>query len=203
MKKEDLFKSIGSIDDNLIERSEKIEHKKWYKKTREIAIAACFCICVLGTAFLYLNISNHQSQSSITDNSTNDTEKSNDYARQETLQNDIAENTDEAKRNKQLQERIQELQNGDMLGWIVIEHRIYIQTQDKALEAEDNYQYLGKASDFIGYYQNADSCDGKVYSFSNDRNVIFIKLDNSGIVFLTAEDTTITIENTPIGESSY
>lgn len=191
MKKEDLFESIGSIDDNLVQKSEEKTHKNWYKKTYGVVIAACLCICILGAAFMYPNIIN---QSPNVDKNIDDTEKINDYAKQKGLQNNVTEDTENPEFEGKVQERIQELQNGDTIGWIVIDNSIYMQSQYKELDVKQNYQYLGQASDFIGYYQNEDSVNGKVYLLSDEMNEVLIELDNGGIVFLTKEDT-MTISN--------
>ena len=43
MKKEDLFESIGSIDDELIERSSRKSHGSWYKIAAGVACAVIIC----------------------------------------------------------------------------------------------------------------------------------------------------------------
>lgn len=43
MKKEDLFESIGSIDDELIERSSRKSHGSWYKIAAGVACAVIVC----------------------------------------------------------------------------------------------------------------------------------------------------------------
>lgn len=189
MRNEDLFKSIGTMDDNLIERSEKKETRRWHKGRWGIAITACFCICILWIVIRYPDTTK-QPKPPAADNSIENTEE-----------NNVTSNIEETKSNEQLQERIKELQDGDSLGWIVIDDKRYIQSQDKELGSEENYNYIGKAGDFIGYYQNEESCDGEVYSYNDDRKVIFIKLDNGGIVFLD-EDTESVNPNESINESS-
>lgn len=206
MKKEDLFKSIGSIEDTLIERSEKKDRKKWYKKTRGVAIVAGVCICVLGASLIYPEIMN-QPQYSGVDKIANDLGGNNNSNKQEEVEKNVIGSTGEAKLDRQLQERIQELRNGDALGWIVINNRIYIQTQkdsvEKAPNLENKDKYLGKASSFIGYYQNTDSSDGKVYVLSDDEEKIYIQLDNGGIVFLAVEEATITTQDASVDGTSY
>jgi hypothetical protein len=101
-------------------------------------------------------------------------------------QEDEVGETDIVEADTRLQERIQELQTGDSLGWLVIDGKIYVQS-DAEYRETDADPFLGKASSFTGGYQNEDACDGDVYANSNNPDVIYIKLDNGGTVVLTAE----------------
>lgn len=209
MKKEDLFKSIGTIEDNLIEKSEEINKEKtsrknWsnrtmYRFTKGVAVAACLCLCVLGAIFIYPVISN-PSKPSDRSEAPSSLDHNEEPINQEEPGSFVAEHRDETKVDQQLQERIQELQSGDSLGWLVMDQKIYIQTaapsKGDGHGSEDEDKYLGKASDFIGYYQNPESCDGEVYLFDEDAGILRIKLDNGGEVFLATEDTNITSEPT-------
>jgi hypothetical protein len=107
------------------------------------------------------------------------------------VQDEVGE-TDTAEADTRLQERIQELQTGDSLGWLVVDGKIYVQS-DAEYRETDADPFLGKASSFTGGYQNEDACDGDVYAICDNSDVIYIKLDNGGTVVLTAENRTVDV----------
>jgi hypothetical protein len=109
-------------------------------------------------------------------------------------QEDEVGETDIVEADTRLQERIQELQTGDSLGWLVVDGKIYVQSNAEYRETDAD-SFLGKASSFTGNYQDEDGCEceGDVYASCDNSDVIYIKLDNGGTVVLTAEDSTVDI----------
>jgi hypothetical protein len=93
--------------------------------------------------------------------------------------NDPDDTSDDAR----LQEQIRELQAGDSLGWLVVDEKIYVQSDVEYRETDEDI-FLGKASSFTGNYQDEDACDGDVYAAYANSNIIYIKLDNGGTVIL-------------------
>ncbi len=97
------------------------------------------------------------------------------------------------------EKRIEELSSSDSLGWIVYNGKIYM--QNWKIDSEDLTarmdtiqlsESLGYATDFVGYYQNnknvnANDPNGKVYMVTDNSDILCVKLDNGGIVWLGIE----------------
>jgi hypothetical protein len=93
---------------------------------------------------------------------------------------------DDAMDDAALQQRIQELQSDDSLGWLVVDGKVYLQSDFSVQETEAD-AFLGMASGFVGNYHDP-ACDGYVYECADNPAVLYIKLTNGGTVVLAQED---------------
>ncbi|MBE6542411.1 MAG: hypothetical protein E7672_08190 [Ruminococcaceae bacterium] len=211
MKKEELCEIIGEINDKYITEamgSHNVKKRSWKKI---IPVAACFIfgvICISAIGNIYPFILNDTYESDLSQKNKDyvqilqgDTEQpanqSQEYIINDNEQpNDISDNqvTD-----SELQKRINQLSSFDSLGWIVYDGNIYIQNWN--IDERDLYERideiklsesLGYATDFIGFYKNSLEKDvyvpdGIVYMVADNPNILCIKLDNDGIVWLGKE----------------
>lgn len=172
----------------------KNKNKNTFARAKWGTIAACFAL------ILFVSIPMVNRSSPIVDNNTpnvesSQTENSNNI---EVLQNDKEELTDlqgEQEVGEELQLRIDKLAASDCLGWIVYGNRIYIQdTNIDTVNLENNVgsvelsECLGRACDFKGIYQTDDICDGDLYMIANNPDILVLKLDNGGTVWLRVEE---------------
>lgn len=195
MKKEDLFDTLGDINNQYIKEAHMNNKRKnnfaWAKWG---TIAACFALLVLCIPMV-----THLSP--VEDDNTPTVEslpiESNNKI--EDLQNNKEES---ANIQDELQSRIEELSLSDSLGWIVYNNEIYIQDLNiDTIGLENNQnnielsECLGRASDYTGLYQNTDACDGDVYLVVDNSDIMCIKLYNGGTIWLGAEGATSTTYN--------
>lgn len=210
MNKEDLFIGFGNLDEDLLKRSEQggrnMNNKRNISKIFKYgSIAACLVV-VLVVGSLFWNGGMVNRISPIED----DNVSSLDSSRNENIHNieesqsakGEAEDLEEEQGiGEELQSGIDALQASDSLGWIVYEERIYIQSVNMdVIDLENNTEniklgsYLGRASEFIGYYQKKDGCDGDLYEIADNSELLYLKLDNGGTIWLAAEKIANIIE---------
>jgi hypothetical protein len=155
------------------------------------SILSCFCLAaLLGVGVWHSGtMPNEKEQADLADNGGDlDGDPAGYLTANGSSQEDEVGETDIVEADTRLQERIQELQTGDSLGWLVVDGKIYVQS-DAEYKETDADPFIGKASSFIGGYPEDDCCD--VYASCDNSDVIYIKLDNGMTVFLTAEDSTV------------
>lgn len=201
MKKEDFFDILGDVNKQYVKEAYMQSGKKnTYAWVKWGTIAACLAVVVLCiplvTQILPVGEDNAPTVESIpivesTPINNNQEEK---------LQNSSKESSnvpEDLTGDIELQSRIEELSSMDSLGWLVYENRIYIQDLNIdtiSLESNQNNielsERLGRASDYTGAYQNTDACDGDVFLVVNNSDILCIKLDNGGTIWLGAEETT-------------
>lgn len=106
----------------------------------------------------------------------------------------LANSKEEQVIDEELQLRIDGLAVSDCLGWIVYGNRIYIQdTSIDTVDFENNIgsielsECLGHATDFKGFYADA-TLDGDLYMVANNSDILVLKLDNGGTVWLRATE---------------
>lgn len=72
--------------------------------------------------------------------------------------------------------------SSDMLGLIVRDGKFYIQDVDANVATYSQGAYLGKASDYEGYYKF--SIDGDLYQSAEDETILLVFLENGAVVVL-------------------
>lgn len=196
MKKEDFFDILGDVNKKYVKEAHMPRRNNNYVWVKWGTIAACLAVMVLCiplvTQLLPVEKDNAPAVESIpivesTPVNNNQEEKLEESSKlSEDLTGDI-----------ELQSRIEELLLMDNLGWLVYENRVYIQDLNidtMSLESNQNNielsECLGRASDYRGAYQNTDASDGDVFFVADNSDILCIKLDNGGTVWLGVEEDT-------------
>jgi hypothetical protein len=172
MKKEEFSEVLGDINEDYIKEARKTKKNKISVCVKWVAVAACLAVVVAVVVF---------APRKTTEPVLPDQDETKDVELADS--NDSDDTSDDAR----LQEQIRELQAedsfGDSLGWLVVDDKIYVQSDVEYRETDEDIS-LGKASSFTGNYQDGDGCDGDVYAAYANSNIIYIKLDNGGTVIL-------------------
>jgi hypothetical protein len=170
MRKEEFAEVLGDINENCVKEARNRKKDKISAWGKWGAVAVCLAVVVAVGVF-------------ISRQTTDLTQHNQDGTQEVELAG--GNDSDDVSADARLQEQIRELQEDDILGWIVIENKIYIQVSTKIdYKESDEDTYLGRASSFTGCYQNEDACDGDVYAVYDNLNIVYIKLDNGGKVTL-------------------
>lgn len=194
MKKEDLFDILGDINNEYImEAHMKNKKKNLLPLIRWGAVAACFALLVIGIPMI------EQFSPDVDGNKPNaDVTPVENPNKVEELQAGKEESLNEQNVSEDIREKVEELKMSDTLGWIVYDNKIYIQDMNvDTLYLESNQdilglsECLGRASDYLGAYQNNDSCDGDVYLLADNSEIMCIKLDNGGTIWLGLEEANV------------
>jgi hypothetical protein len=188
MKKEEFAEALGDINEDYIKEARKPKKNKISVCVKWVAVAACLAVVVAVAVF----VPRQTTEPALTDqDGTEDVELADSNDSDDTQAEDVeladSNNPDDASDDARLQEQIRELQAedsfGDSLGWLVVDDKIYVQSDVEYRETDEDIS-LGKASSFTGNYQDGDGCDGDVYAAYANSNIIYIKLDNGGTVIL-------------------
>jgi hypothetical protein len=184
MKKEEFAEVLGDINEDYIKEARKPKKNRISVWIKWVAVAACLAVVVAVAVF----VPRKTTDPALPDqDETKDVElaDSNDSDDSQAEDVKLADNNDpdDTSDDARLQEQIWELQAGDSLGWLVVDDKIYVQSGVEYRETDEDI-FLGKASSFTGNYQDGDGCDGDVYAAYANSNIIYIKLDNGGIVIL-------------------
>ena len=210
MKKEEFCEIFGEINEKHI-----IEARTFHKNKKSAwlkwgSIAACFILlitCIATVKYFSPFETDEISTNESLDNENNPIEvlqNGDEESDKQTVdQSDYSDQTTNTPDNHiisvELQNRIDELSSADSLGWIVYNGSIYMQNwqiDSASLNKEkDNIELsesLGYAGDFIGYYQNSADRDvyvpnGVVYMVADNPDILCIKLNNGGTVWLGIE----------------
>lgn len=189
------MKNYKEMANDVIRRIDEYETSYKRKKTRTIyTVTSLCCICLI--AFLGFELwQNRQFETKLPiplKVLTDITEKDNDHENKENITSISSSNHIVS---KELQEQIDKLesQSSDSLGWIVYGEKIYLQI-DIDISTINPNKYLGCASEFQGFYRKqqlesqnpSNKIDGELYSVLDNPDLIFVKLDNGGIVILSS-----------------
>ncbi len=201
MRKEEFCEILGEINEQHIMEA-RMFHKKfaWLKWG---AVAACIillitCIATVKHVSTFENDEISTNESLATENNPIEVLQNGDEPsdKQTVDQSDYSDQTTNTPDNQiisvELQKIIDELSSADSLGWIVYDGKLYMQNwnidQERLTEGKDDIKLsesLGYASDFIGYYQNSSvQVDGYVYAVIDAPEILCIKLNNGGTVWL-------------------
>jgi hypothetical protein len=189
------MKDYDEMAKSVLKRRDKYLAERSKKMKKMVSILSCFCLVALMGVGVWRSGTLSNDKGTAAGDIMPDGAYVSDFDQEEKEQADQADNggeTDTAEADTRLQERIQELQTGDSLGWLVVDGKIYVQS-DAEYRETDADPFLGKASSFTGGYQNESACDGDVYAICDNSDVIYIKLDNGGTVVLTAENRTVDV----------
>lgn len=189
------MKNYKEMANDVIRRIDEYETSYKRKKTRTIYMVTSLC-CICLIAFLGFELwQNRQFEVKLPiplKVLTDGTEKDNDHENKENITSISSSNHIVS---KELQEQIDRLesQSSDSLGWIVYGEKIYLQI-DIDISTINPNKYLGCASEFQGFYRKqqlesqnlSNKIDGELYSVLDNPDLIFVKLDNGGIVILSS-----------------
>jgi len=210
MRKEEFCEILGEINEKHIMDARKHHKYKKFIWLKWGSVAACVIISItcIATTIATVNdvptfVGDGVSTSESPGDEKNLTEVLQNGTEHSITDIDQVDDTDQTHNTPEnyvisieLQERIAELSSADSLGWIVYGDNVYMQNwkidHESLNKEKDNIKLsesLGYASDFIGYYQNSSvQVDGNVYMVADNPNILCIKLNNGGTVWLGIEE---------------
>lgn len=196
MRKEEFCEILGEINEKHIVEARMFHKNKKSAWLKWGSIAACF-ILLITCAATVKHVSPFVNDEVSTDEFLgNENKQSDEQTVDQSDDSDQMTNTpDNHIISVELQKRIDELSSADSLGWIVYDGKIYVQnwnidneSLDKQKDNIELSESLGYASDFIGFYQDGkDQVDGYVYMVTDNPEILCIKLNNGGTVWLGIE----------------